>query len=117
MIRFQYHFLTMILKDIISFHQKSGVNFFFDEITTAMAGFINHYLESGDEWFLHQKYQVFGTTLSKNLDDYLFWKKLRLYNRSFPQNQQIKVIGVDIESQPIVALISIILDLRERTTQ
>ncbi|KPU27706.1 hypothetical protein TR13x_04075 [Caloranaerobacter sp. TR13] len=87
------------------FNQKADVRYLLGEMGYSKSAFINEYMETGNEELLELIYRNLKGTASWNKESYEFWKKLRKYNMTLPENKKIKVIGIDIEHQVKTALI------------
>ncbi len=80
-------------------NQKDKISYLLAEIGYSSSCYINEYLESGDESKLKLVYNNVPRTFSWSKDEYNSWIELRKYNLTVPENQRIKVIGIDIEQQ------------------
>lgn len=81
------------------FNQKAGIVYLLSESGYSSACYINKYLESGDEDNLKVVYNNLKGTASYNKEEYNFWINLRKYNLTLPQDQRIRVFGIDVEHQ------------------
>lgn len=95
-----YEIQLALLKN---FNKTDKVRYLLAEIGYSSSCYINEYLDSGDEAKLKLIYNDLSQTPTWNKESYDFWIKLRKYNLTVPQNQRIKVIGIDIELQPKTA--------------
>lgn len=81
------------------FHQKADVKYHILEAGYGLAKILQRYLDTGEESYLNSVYEQLIGTYIYTKDDYNFFKKLREYNLQFPENQRIKLIGLDVEFQ------------------
>lgn len=81
------------------FNEKAGARYLLSEIGYSSGAYINRYLETGNEENLKIIFDNLMGTAAWNRENYEFYKKLREYNMSLPDNRKIKVIGIDIEHQ------------------
>jgi len=80
-------------------NQKDKIRYLLAEMGYSSSCYINEYLESGDEAKLKLIYNDLVSTASWSKESYNFWIELRKYNLTIPEDQRIKVIGIDIEHQ------------------
>ncbi|MTI70719.1 MAG: erythromycin esterase family protein [Firmicutes bacterium] len=85
------------------FKEKTDFKYYLCEISFSTAYFINKYLETGNEDILKKVYAPLKGTYEWNKDNYNHWIKLFKYNKTLPKDRKIKVVGIDIEHQPINA--------------
>jgi len=91
------------MKFLKYFKEKTDFKYYICETSYSNAYFINKYLETGDIKILEDIYRPLNGTFAWNKDGYNHLKKLYEYNNTLPKERKIKVIGVDIEHQPINA--------------
>ncbi|WP_346928668.1 erythromycin esterase family protein [Clostridium sp.] len=91
------------MKFLRYFKEKTDFKYYLCETPYSDAYFINKYLETGDIKILEDIYRPLKGTFGWNKDGYNHLKKLYEYNNALPKERKIKVIGVDIEHQPINA--------------
>ncbi len=80
-------------------NQKEKIRYLLVEMGYSNSCYINEYLESGDESKLKPVYNGLPGTFEWSKESYNFWVGLRKYNSTIPENQRIKVVGIDIEHQ------------------
>ncbi|MEW8995903.1 MAG: erythromycin esterase family protein [Clostridium sp.] len=91
------------MKFLKYFKEKTDFKYYLCELPYSDAYFINKYLDTGDIKILEDIYRPLKGTFGWNKDGYNHLKKLYEYNNALPKERKIKVIGVDIEHQPINA--------------
>jgi len=91
------------MKFLKYFKEKTDFKYYLCETPYSDAYFINKYLETGDIKILEEIYKPLKGTFGWTKDSYNHLKKLYEYNNTLPKERKIKVIGVDIEHQPINA--------------
>jgi len=91
------------MKFLKYFKEKMDFKYYLCELPYSDTYFINKYLDTGDIKILEEIYKPLKGTFGWNKDYYNHWKKLYEYNNTLPKERKIKVIGVDIEHQPINA--------------
>ncbi|MDV3429628.1 MAG: hypothetical protein LIR50_21970 [Bacillota bacterium] len=92
-------------------NEKHGVRYLLENIGYSEAYFLNQYLKSGDESILKALYfstgkieYAFGDNDFQFKESYDFWKELRKYNLSIPDDKRIIVIGIGTESKEYTTL-------------
>lgn len=91
------------MKFLKYFKEKTDFKYYLCEDSYSGAYFLNKYLDTGDISILEELYRPLKGTFAWNKDSYNHWKKLFEYNESLPENRKIKVVGIDIEHQPVTA--------------
>ena len=87
------------MKFLRYFKEKTGFTYYLCEDSYSGTYFLNKYLNSGDERILEEVYKPLKGTFAGNKDGYNHWKELYEYNKILPEDEKIKIIGVDIEHQ------------------
>lgn len=87
---------TMFLK---YFKEKTNFKYYICELPYSMTYFLNKYLETGNLNILKDIYKPIAGTYAWNRDEYNFWKFLYEYNKGFPKEDRIILLGIDIEHQ------------------
>lgn len=82
------------------FKEKIDFKYYLSEFSYSNAYFLNKYLETGDVDILEDIFQELKGSYSWNNDSFNFWIDLYDYNKTFPDDRKIEIIGVDIELQP-----------------
>lgn len=85
-------------------NQKNKIRYLLAEMGYSSSCYINEYLETGDEANLKLIFNKLEGKASWNKENFTFWIELRKYNLTVPEDQRIKVIGIDIEHNVIAAL-------------
>lgn len=83
--------------------KEVGVSHYLAEASYSSAHFLNKYLESGDENILKNYFEKFEGTIAYNEDFYNSYKDLYEYNQTLPENDRIKLVGIDIEPRANVS--------------
>ncbi len=84
-------------KDLLEFfHQEAGVKNLLVEATYASGEFLNRYLQTGEEEYL----ELVISYWRRSQDEFEFFQWLREYNLQFPDEEQIRVIGFDVQGPP-----------------
>ena len=65
---------------------------------------LNKYLATGDESILEEMYKPIKGTFGWNKESYAIWGKVYEFNKSLPEDEKIKIIGIDIEHQYVNAI-------------
>lgn len=86
------------------FKEKADIRYYLHELSYSDACILNQFLETGDEKKLEVFFAPLKGTYEWTKEEYEKWKKVYEFNRSLPQNKKIKIVGIDIELQPISAL-------------
>lgn len=86
------------LKLLKYLQREIGVNYYLAEIGYADSYFLNKYLESGDEAILENYFNIYKNRRFYTEERYNFFVNLYKFNQTLPKSEQIKIIGVDIES-------------------
>jgi Erythromycin esterase len=85
-------------------HRTAGVRVYFSEISYAQACLLNRYLETGDEELLDFLFGEFRNTSFRTREHREFIHKLRAWNASLDRRNRIRMVGVDVEHQPRIAM-------------
>jgi len=91
------------MKFLKYFKEKTDFKYYLCETSYSDAYFINKYLDTGDIKILEEIYKPLKGTFTWNKDGYNHLKRLYEYNNTLPEERKIKVVGADIEHQPINA--------------
>lgn len=83
---------------------NAGIKYYLLERSYAFGEVINQYLESGEEDILFKLYENYDQPFALNEEVLEYWREVYKYNRSLPDDQKIKFIGIDIEFDIISAL-------------
>ncbi len=87
------------LKLLKYFQKEAGVNYYLEEIGHADAHFINKYLESGDETILKDYFDIYKNQKYYTEERYDHFIDVYRFNQTLPDDEKIKIVGADIESQ------------------
>jgi erythromycin esterase-like protein len=79
------------------FREAAGVKYYLGEMSYASSCLVNRYLEIGDETILTRMMGHYRGTAPYTVDEIQWWKDLRAYNLTLPEDEQIKIVGIDIE--------------------
>lgn len=83
---------------MLKYLQKQiGVNYYLGEEGYSISYFVNKYLETGDESYLNKVFKNFEGTRANNIGYYEKYRQIYEFNKTLPENERIKIIGVDIE--------------------
>lgn len=70
----------------------------------SIAGFLQKYLETGDEELLKLAFAETRHTYFYTQERYNLWRRLRALQESLPEGERLHLVGLDVEQQPILAL-------------
>jgi len=86
-------------------HRTAGVRYYLMEAGPSHAWFINRYLETGDEQMLVVIFTdpVMKGTFNWTREHRSFWKLVRAWNDSLPEEDRVRAVGVDVEHQAATA--------------
>ncbi len=88
---------SQLQMDLLQFlHQEAGVKYLLVEAPFASGEFINRYLETGEEEYL----ELVITYWRRSKERFDFFRDLKEYNSKFPEEEQIRVIGMDLQGPP-----------------
>lgn len=87
------------IKFLKYFKQKTGIKYLLLEISYSDGQVLNKYMSTGDESILEEMYKPLKGTFAWNKQSYGIWRKLYEFNKSLPEDERIKIIGIDIEHQ------------------
>jgi erythromycin esterase-like protein len=87
------------LKFIKYLKEKVGIKYCLLELSYSDGEMLNKYLATGDESILEEMYKPLKGTFAWNKQSYSIWGKLYEFNKSLPEGEKIKIIGIDIEHQ------------------
>lgn len=85
-------------------HRAAGVRVYLMEIGYAYGCLLNRYLESGDEGVLDAIMRDSARSMAWTKERRAFFAGLRRWNESLPASDRLRVVGVDVEHQRILAL-------------
>ncbi|MBI9015540.1 MAG: hypothetical protein JEZ08_25200 [Clostridiales bacterium] len=85
------------------FKKKNDFKYLLCEIPYSDSHYINKYLETEDETILNDLYSGVNLTDYSSKEQYNVWIQINELNKTLSDNDKIKVIGVDIESNIINA--------------
>lgn len=89
---------------MVKYLQKEiGLKYYLGEMGHSNAHFVNKYLESGDESKLEKTFKQIEGTAGDNKDDYNFFKQLYDLNATLDKEDKIRIVGIDIEHNPMSA--------------
>ncbi|MGL5712619.1 MAG: hypothetical protein ACRCXT_02505 [Paraclostridium sp.] len=90
--KLQINFLKYLQKEV-------NVNYILEEGGYADAYFLNKYLESGNEEILKNYFNVYKGQKLYTKERYNYFIEVYKLNQTLPKDEQIKVVGADVESQ------------------
>ncbi|MCH4890109.1 erythromycin esterase family protein [Acidaminobacter sp. JC074] len=85
------------------FKEETNFKYYLSEMPYSMSYFLNQFLESGDETILLDIFKDLGKYGSDDKEYYEFWTNFYSYNYNLADEEKIKVVGLDIESNIIQA--------------
>lgn len=85
-------------------NQHAGVNYYLAELPFAIGEYFNMYLESGDDKILDYIATESKGTHGENDDLFTMVKEIAEYNKSQPQENRIKFLAIDGDTNPNIAL-------------
>jgi hypothetical protein len=86
------------------FVRDGGVRNLLLELSPSIVGFLREYVETGDENLLYRAFSTIKGTYFWTKENYAHWKKVHQLWSALPQGEKIKLIGLDVEHQPLLAL-------------
>lgn len=86
------------------FVREGGVRWLLLELPPSIAGFLQKYLETGDEELLKLAFAETRHTYFYTQERYNLWRRLRALQESLPEGERLHLVGLDVEQQPILAL-------------
>ncbi|MGL5753838.1 MAG: hypothetical protein ACRCYC_00780 [Paraclostridium sp.] len=89
------------IKMVRYLQKEIDLKYYLAEMGYSNAYFINKYLKTGDEDILQQAFSHVKGTAGHNEDNYNFYKQLYEFNKDLDDDDKIKIIGIDIEHNPI----------------
>lgn len=89
------------IKMVRYLQKEIGLKYYLAEMGYSNAYFINKYLKTGDEDILQQAFSHVKGTAGHNEDNYNFYKQLYEFNKDLDDDDKIKIIGIDIEHNPM----------------
>lgn len=95
-------------------HENYDFNHLLEEIPISQAFLINIYLDSGNEKILEQIKKHTYKTYFCTQDHFDFYRKLYKYNQTQQKENRIKIIGADVEHQPILAYAAMYFLIKEK---
>jgi len=81
------------------FYNEAGVRYYLQELSPSDAAFLNEYLETGNEEILREVFAPFEGTAGWTQENYEKYRQVYAFNRSLPENEKIRFVGVDLEHQ------------------
>ncbi|WP_435791508.1 hypothetical protein [Clostridium sp.] len=84
--------------------EKVGIKYWLLELSYSDGEMLNKYLATGDESILEEMYKPLKGTFAWNKQSYAIWGKVYEFNKSLPEDEKIKIIGIDIEHQYVNAI-------------
>lgn len=80
-------------------HANAGVRNLLLEAGYGSTRLIQMYLDTGDEKWLKTSFAELDGTFAYNREAYNAWKKVYQWNKSLPETERVRVIGIDVEHQ------------------
>ncbi len=74
------------------------------ELPPSIAGFLQKYLETGDEELLKLAFAETRHTYFYTQERYNLWRRLRALQESLPEGERLHLVGLDVEQQPICSI-------------
>lgn len=90
------YFRNINLDFIKFFYEEYGIRYYLAEMNWIEAIDVNKYINGGDEQILSKLFQRYKYTDLATKETYKFFKDLRIYNLSLPEDKRIVYLGVDI---------------------
>lgn len=78
-------------------HEAAGVRYILSEMSYSGAELFNEYLRTGDAKLLDTIMDSTKGSSYWNQSQADLWKKLYEYNRTLPETEQLRIVGIDIE--------------------
>ena len=85
-------------------HRTAGVRIYLSESSYAQGCLFNRYFETGDEELLNAIFAEFRGTPAWTTEHRDFYRRFRAWNLSLPREQRVRIVGVDVEHQPRLAI-------------
>ena len=86
------------------FKDKADIKYHLLELPYSMAELLNLYLETGNEKILKKVIINAKGTYGGTQEEYKYWKQVYKFNKSLPDGEKIKLVGIDIEHQITTSL-------------
>lgn len=83
------------------FKENADVKYYLCEMPYSVSYYINQYLEAGDEVILEHLYEQLYDTSTQ--EAYNHWLDVYEYNSTLANDNRIKVIGIDLEQEEVIA--------------
>lgn len=84
--------------------RQGGVQNLLLELSPSLVGFLREYLETGDQALLDQVFSLVKGTYFFTEENYVHWQKVHDLYQSLPEGKELRLIGLDVEHQPLLAL-------------
>lgn len=80
-------------------YETAGVRTYVAETSYSMGSFLDDYVQTGDKDLLSKLYRALEGTTAWNQARFSFWVRLHAWNRSLPETERVRVVGLDVEHQ------------------
>lgn len=85
-------------------NKTQKVNYIFYEFGYADAQLVNLYLKSGNEFYINKIFENLASSFADSDDVLVFFREVYKYNKTLPDEQQLRFVGVDVQHQFQTAL-------------
>lgn len=83
---------------------QGGVRNLLLELSPSIVGFLREYVETGDETLLDLAFSSVKGTYFFTQENYAHWQNIRTLRQALPAGESLRLIGLDVEHQPLLAL-------------
>jgi len=83
--------------------QEGGVRSLLLELSPSIVGFLREYVATGDEALLEFAFSQVRGTYFFTRENYNHWQHVRRLAQALPAGEELRLIGLDIEHQPLLA--------------
>lgn len=100
-------------------NKNAGVKNIIEEVGFCSGLLLNKYIQTGNEKYLDFYMEQLKDTMAYNKEKYEFYKWLYEYNLQLTEEDKIIIYGIDIEHQPLTAImgISTLIDINKEVPQ
>ncbi len=90
---------------LVEFMVKEGqVRHLLLELSPSLVGFLREYVRTGDEALLQLAFAQVQGTYFFTQENYAHWQSIRALQEELPPGEELRLIGLDVEHQPLMAL-------------
>ncbi|WP_372714174.1 hypothetical protein, partial [Ilyobacter sp.] len=105
---------TLRLNLLMFLNENAGVRHYLAEMGYSSSFYMNKYLSTGDERYLFLVTNSIAGSYDHSAEDVEFWRRLYTYNKSLPEKEKIKIVGLDLEHQFWISILHLNSILKDK---